>query len=60
MPFQNHIFPLKKISIKKENGLEINLPAFYPDILMYSYIVILLVYQTFGTFPMRELVIGTE
>ena len=50
MPFHNHIYKHhENLSIYLKTGLEINLPAFNPDILMF--IIILLVYKTFGTFP---------
>ena len=35
MPFQDHkLYILRKLAFNKKNGLEINLQAFYPDILM--------------------------
>ena len=48
---------IKTIGTLKKIGLNINLPAFNVDIL--KYIVILHVYQKFGTFPMWQLVINS-
>ena len=54
---KSYKYIIRKLVFNKKNGLEINLPAFYQDILLF--IVILLVSYTFDTFPMRLLLLNS-